>query len=44
MVDATDPYVYVSASANDREYLVWKAKNSKTMFRPPPGFSKVVQK
>jgi hypothetical protein len=35
MVDATDLFVYVSASENDGEYLVWKEKNVKTMFRPP---------
>jgi hypothetical protein len=36
MVGATGPFVYVSASASAREYLVWKAKKLKTMFTPPP--------
>jgi hypothetical protein len=30
------PLCYVSASEDTREYLIWKAKTSKTMFRPPP--------
>jgi hypothetical protein len=36
MVGATDPFVYVSASANDGEYLVCNAKNVETIFRPLP--------
>jgi hypothetical protein len=44
MAGATDPFVYISASSDTKEYLVWKVKNSKTIFRPPPGRLKTVQK
>jgi hypothetical protein len=40
MVGATDPIVYVSSSAKDGEHLAWKAKNLKTIFRPPVAVQK----
>jgi hypothetical protein len=44
MVGATGPFYCVYASADAREYSVWKAKNSKMIYKPLSGHLKVVQK